>query len=279
MRRNPARKQKHQPLLKKRMKLKASKKKIKLCFRRPKRKVEKKDPKIKRSRTCRWIYRLPGGRGSRGPQGEQGPQGIPGLPGPQGEQGPQGIPGPHGPQGERGPQGIPGAPGPQGERGPQGIPGAPGPQGPQGIPGPPGPQGEQGLQGIPGPQGLQGIQGEPGPAGPPGPLPEITIIPAASRYYYLVESDLSSTEPIEIPAELFTNDAGEPAALFQGIGPSSYNSLFINGILQTSDVYSLSPTTLTLNTSDTTIYRGTPIILEIILLSAVVTYKEITTNR
>ncbi|MFL0197971.1 DUF4183 domain-containing protein [Clostridium sp. WILCCON 0269] len=81
---------------------------------------------------------------------------------------------------------------------------------------------------------------------------------------------MSSPDPINISANLFKNDSGDFTNLFLGLGPNSYNNLFINGILQIDEVYSVSLNTLTLNTESTTIYKGTPITLEIIQFSALV---------
>nr|WP_243182993.1 DNRLRE domain-containing protein [Anaerosolibacter carboniphilus] len=127
--------------------------------------------------------------------------------------------------------------------------------------GPTGPTGPAGATGATGPAGATG------PTGATGPLPEITIVPFINRYYYIVESDLISPDPINIPANLFKDDSGDFTNLFLGLGPNSYNNLFINGILQIGKTYSISPNTLTLNTEGTTIYRGTPITLEIIQFS------------
>lgn len=121
-----------------------------------------------------------------------------------------------------------------------------------------------------GASGATGATGATGPTGPTGPLPEITIVPLVNRYYYIAESDLSSPDPINISANLFKNDSGDFTNLFLGLGPNSYNNLFINGILQIDEVYSVSLNTLTLNTESTTIYKGTPITLEIIQFSALV---------
>lgn len=125
----------------------------------------------------------------------------------------------------------------------------------------------KGKQGPPGPQGEQGV---PGMQGPPGPLPEVTIIPTVNRYYFIASSDLTLSTSVTIPANLFTGDAGNLITTFSGIGPNSYNNLFINGILQVGNVYSVNPTTLTLNPDGNTIYTGTPITLETIQFIALV---------
>lgn len=122
-----------------------------------------------------------------------------------------------------------------------------------------------------GPTGATGSIGPTGPTGPTGsvePLPEITIVPSVNRYYYIAESDLFSSDPITISASAFVNDSGNSPNVFEDLRMNSYTSLFINGILQIDQSYSVSPNKLTLYTEGTTIYEGTPIILEIIHFSA-----------
>jgi hypothetical protein len=103
--------------------------------------------------------------------------------------------------------------------------------------------------------------------------PEITIAPLANRYYYIVEFDLTSPDPIDIPANIFKDDLGDFTDGFSGLGPNSYNNLFINGILQIEKTYSVSSNLMTLNTEGTTIYKGAPITLEIVQFSALVSYQ------
>lgn len=65
-----------------------------------------------------------------------------------------------------------------------------------------------------------------------------------------------------LPANLFTDDAGNLINAFSGLGTNSYNNLFINGMLQEGNAYSVTPHTLTLLADGSTIYEGTPITLE-----------------
>jgi hypothetical protein len=230
----------------------------------------------RKSTTKKTCHRVQGPRGLHGIPGKQGRTGPRGIPGPQGADGPQGLQGSDGPQGPRGLQGSDGPQGPRGlqgsdgPQGPRGLQGSDGPQGPRGLQGADGPQGPRGLQGADGPQGPQGLQGADGPQGPPGPLPDVAIIPTVNRYYYITNSDLVLSAPVTIPANLFTDDAGNIITIFSGIGPNSYHNLFINGILQEGSAYSVSPNILTLNPQDNTIYSGTPITLEIIQFFALV---------
>lgn len=158
-------------------------------------------------------------------------------------------------------------PGIQGISGPQGIQGIPGARGERGIDGSEGPPG---IQGLP---GLQGIQGEIGPQGPPGPvvIPEVTISPTTNRYFYQPETDLDLTMSVTIPASFFTNDLGAPVADFSALDPNSFNNLYINGILQPGNSYDVNPTSLLFPAQSTTIYAGTPIVLEAVQLTANVT--------
>jgi hypothetical protein len=134
----------------------------------------------------------------------------------------------------------------------------------------PQPEGFRGPRGFKGPQGATEPAGPQGEQGPPGPLPDITIIPMVNRYYYITSSDLVVSGPVAISANLFTDDAGNLITNFSGLGPNSYNNLFINGILQEGNAYSVSPNTLTLNLQGNTVYSGTPITLETIQFFALV---------
>jgi hypothetical protein len=150
---------------------------------------------------------------------------------------------------------------------PPGLKGPPRPHGEQGltgIQGPTGPQGEHGLPGLQGPQGPQGIQG------PPGLLSDVTIIPAVNRFYYIPSSDLVLSASVAIPANLFTDDAGNSIAVFPSLGTNSYSNLFINGILQEGSTYSIDPIAMNFNPQDSIIYAGSSIILEIIQFFALV---------
>ncbi|KKX55693.1 DUF4183 domain-containing protein [Brevibacillus borstelensis] len=158
-----------------------------------------------------------------------------------------------------------GPPGPQGTQGPQGFRGLPGPQGPQGL---------QGLPGLPGPQGPQGPQGPPGPQGPQGPggyEGTITILPEVYRYFYIAPEDIQLTRTVTIAATHFTDNQRNLATSFRELSPSSYISLFVNGILQESSLSEISENELTLLGTGDTIYSGTPIILEIVKFSAIIT--------
>nr|WP_286672571.1 DUF4183 domain-containing protein [Cohnella hashimotonis] len=202
-------------------------------------------------------------QGVQGERGEAGLQGIQGLRGDPGQRGEQGLPGPSGPAGEIGPAGPAGPAGPQGEPGPAGAPGATGPAGPAGLSGEPGPAGPPGATGPAGPPGATG------PAGPPGPLPTgIAVRPVNLLYLAFLEE--STSDPVTLGAGQFTLD-GVPAAQFEGLGPSSYSMLYMNGMPQEQDLYALTSSAVTIDPEGSTILAGTPIMVQIVSFSVEIT--------
>lgn len=218
--------------------------------------------------------------GPCGTQGLVGEQGAQGLVGPRGEPGQPGLPGAQGPAGSHGEQGGPGVPGaqgpigPQGEQGGPGVPGAQGPVGPQGergdpgVPGAQGPVGPQGEQGDPGVPGAQGPAGPQGVQGPPGSIPGIEIIPTVNRYFYFPDTDLNLSDSVTIPVGEFVNDDGRSVSEFAGIGLTSIYNLYINGILQPGNSYDVSKVMVFFPSQGGVLFAGTPIIVEIIQLTA-----------
>ncbi|WP_274648704.1 DUF4183 domain-containing protein [Paenibacillus humicola] len=153
----------------------------------------------------------------------------------------------------------------RGFAGSQGEPGRPGAQGPQAVPG------LQGPQGVPGERGPQGAQGEQGPQGTPGSvvIPDVTVIPTVNRYFNTPETDLDLTVPVTIPANQFTGDEGQPITEFAGTGPGSFGTLYINGIVQPGGSYDIFPAGLSFPQQSGVIYAGTPLIVETVQLTAV----------
>lgn len=144
---------------------------------------------------------------------------------------------------------------------PADIRGVPVPAGPQGMPGSGGPMGP------PGPQGESGAVGPMGPPGPPGPpAVEILVTPAVFRYFYAAPADMTGT--VHIPANQFTDDAGNTPVVFAGIGDGAYTNLFINGMPQEGRLFVLEPESLTLALGQDMIGAGTPIIVENVRITA-----------
>ncbi|KAF6578521.1 DUF4183 domain-containing protein [Paenibacillus sp. EKM212P] len=201
-----------------------------------------------------------GKTGKRGVPGSTGAQGIPGLTGLQGETGltgVQGIPGLAGAQGIPGTAGAPGVQGIPGIQGPAGTRGAPG------VPGPAGVQGSSGATGAPGPTGARGITG---PTGPAADISNIEIVPTAERYFYFAPDQIDSS--VTIMADQFSVDGVQEAFQRFNVGSNSYANLYINGMIQESTLYSLTPASLTIRLNEgEAILPGTPIIVEIVRFS------------
>ncbi|MGF6355219.1 hypothetical protein ABIE27_003133 [Paenibacillus sp. 4624] len=228
------------------------------------------------------VQGVAGPRGERGEPGSTGAQGLIGPQGVAGEQGPPGVQGPAGPRGERGEpgsagvQGPIGPPGVAGEQGPPGVQGPVGSRGEQGEPGSAGvqgPVGPQGVAGEQGPPGVQGPTGPPGEQGPPGSIPGIQIIPTSDRYFYFPDTDLDLSNSVTVSASEFVNDEGGSISQFVGIGMTSYYNLYINGIVQPGNSYVLTADGLFIPSQSGVLFAETPVIIEIVQLTAVILNK------
>ncbi|MET4559946.1 hypothetical protein ABIA69_001089 [Lysinibacillus parviboronicapiens] len=97
---------------------------------------------------------------------------------------------------------------------------------------------------------------------PPGNNAEGNIIPIINRYFYIPEEDIDLTNGVTIPANLFYGDDGNPVTEFMLFRPNGYVNLYINAVMQEGGIYTVTTDSLTLNPYATTIFAGTPIILE-----------------
>ncbi|WP_217490359.1 DUF4183 domain-containing protein [Paenibacillus cellulosilyticus] len=99
-------------------------------------------------------------------------------------------------------------------------------------------------------------------------MPAIVVTSSINRYFYIPDIDLDLISSITLPANLFTDDTGNAAAEFIGLGQGSYNNLYVNGIMQPGGIYTVSPASLFFPSQDSMIYAGTSIVLEIVQLTA-----------
>lgn len=97
---------------------------------------------------------------------------------------------------------------------------------------------------------------------PPVVIPSRTIIPTINRYFYIVTEDIDLTNGVTLLANLFSDDNGDPVTEFKIFNPNGYVNLYINGVMQESGAYKVTPNSLILNPFNTTIFDGTPIIIE-----------------
>lgn len=106
------------------------------------------------------------------------------------------------------------------------------------------------------------------PIVPPTPPPQITIIPTVKRYFYIAESTVSITGGFTIPATKFFNDDGSPTTDFMSFDPNGYANLYVNAVIQEGGMYVVQSNSLVIQPANSTIYRGTPIIIEILIFTA-----------
>ncbi|EON72484.1 hypothetical protein H131_10103 [Lysinibacillus sphaericus OT4b.31] len=97
---------------------------------------------------------------------------------------------------------------------------------------------------------------------PPVNNAEGNIIPTVNRYFYLPVADIDLTNGVTIPANLFYGDDGNQVTEFMIFRPNGYVNLYINAVMQEGGIYTVTANSLTLNPYATTIYAGTPIIVE-----------------
>jgi hypothetical protein len=225
---------------------------------------------------------LDGATGATGPVGATGATGLEGATGPIGATGATGIQGPdgatgatgiQGPVGATGLEGATGATGPVGATGATGLEGATGPVGATGATGIQGPDGATGATGIQGPVGATGLEGSTGATGPVGATGSTGIQGATGAEGATGATGVTgatgstghigatgatgitgATGPLGtgVPVTEFTAASAGTGQTFSNANlanysSSSYANMFLNGVrLQTSE-YSISGTTLTVN--------------------------------
>lgn len=91
-------------------------------------------------------------------------------------------------------------------------------------------------------------------------LSSAEVVPTVTRYFYIPTESMEGM--VILSAERFTDDIGKPVKAFPQDSRSSYNNLFINGMLQEGRLYSLQDTAMTLDLGEDRIWAGTPVIVE-----------------
>ncbi|QQP10468.1 DUF4183 domain-containing protein [Lysinibacillus agricola] len=97
---------------------------------------------------------------------------------------------------------------------------------------------------------------------PPVTIPGGTIFPTINRYFYIVTEDIDLTNGATLPANLFSDDNGNPVTEFKIFNPNGYVNLYINGVMQEGGAYKVTPDSLIISPTNDTIFAGTPIIIE-----------------
>ncbi|MEK0315468.1 DUF4183 domain-containing protein [Cohnella sp. 56] len=93
-------------------------------------------------------------------------------------------------------------------------------------------------------------------------------MPSNVLYTYLLEDDASGDTVIGA-AQFAVN--GVPAASFAGLGPNAYAMLYLNGVPQEQNIYTLTASSLTIELGAATLYAGTPVMVQIVGFNVEVT--------
>ncbi|MEY9976714.1 DUF4183 domain-containing protein [Lysinibacillus sp. RC79] len=93
----------------------------------------------------------------------------------------------------------------------------------------------------------------------------VNVTGTSARFFNVLATPLTITNGTKVAATSFLKDNGTAATTFP-IVTNGYYNLYINGVLQEGDSYSVSATDLTFNTVTGAISAGTPIIVEAVEL-------------
>ena len=93
----------------------------------------------------------------------------------------------------------------------------------------------------------------------------VNVSGASARFFNVLAAPLVVTDGTTVEATTFLDDTGEAATSFPVVVNGYYN-LYINGVLQEGDSYTISATELTFNEVEGTLLAGTPVIIEAVEL-------------
>jgi hypothetical protein len=91
----------------------------------------------------------------------------------------------------------------------------------------------------------------------------------STRFFNVLAAPLVVADATVVLATTFLNDSGTAAGAFPVVANGYYN-LYINGVLQEGDSYTISATGLTFNDVTGTISAGTPLVVEAVELVTVI---------
>lgn len=97
----------------------------------------------------------------------------------------------------------------------------------------------------------------------------VNVTGSSTKFFNVLSSNLVVTDGTTVLATDFLDDSGNAATAFPVVTNGYYN-LYINGVLQEGDSFTISPTELTFNTVTGTITAGTPMIVEAVELVTVI---------
>ncbi|MGN4125598.1 DUF4183 domain-containing protein [Lysinibacillus sphaericus] len=89
----------------------------------------------------------------------------------------------------------------------------------------------------------------------------VNVTGSSTRFFNILATTLTVADGTTIPATAFLNDSGVAATTFP-IVTNGYYNLYVNGVLQEGDSYTISASELTFNTVTGLISAGTPLVIE-----------------
>lgn len=95
-----------------------------------------------------------------------------------------------------------------------------------------------------------------------GSQPNSTVTPTVNRYFYIDGSAIDLTNGVTLSANEFTDDAGNQVSSFTIFSPNGYVNLYVNGVMQQGNMYSLDANTLTITPNNSIITQKTPLVIE-----------------
>jgi hypothetical protein len=91
----------------------------------------------------------------------------------------------------------------------------------------------------------------------------------SARFFDVLAAPLAVVDGTTVAATAFLDDSGTAATAFPVVTNGYYN-LYINGVLQEGDSYTISATELTFNGVTGSISAGTPLVVEAVELVTVI---------
>lgn len=89
----------------------------------------------------------------------------------------------------------------------------------------------------------------------------VNVTGTSTRFFHILATPLIVTHSTTVPAVDFLSDSGTAADSFPVVTKGYYN-LYINGVLQQKDSYTITATELTFNTVTGNLSAGTPLVIE-----------------
>ncbi|KNH15210.1 MULTISPECIES: DUF4183 domain-containing protein [Priestia] len=92
-----------------------------------------------------------------------------------------------------------------------------------------------------------------------------SVAPTPARFTTFVTAPMVAGGVTSIPAGSFIDDVGATITVLPDVTANSYANIYINGVMQPTNVYTLSTTALNI---DDTVTVGAPVIVEFVTHSA-----------